>query len=702
MTQNQNYPPGLSRWREDWADQGALCVDWVEFEKENPGWAANCATHGCYVVVPPPRVDACAIWLDYGYSGQSIYFYCNELRPGGPIPIYDATAGRWYCQAENRFKNPGPTCAVGNPVNPGFPNKFQVETDLVLPGAHPLRIERTYNSSGKEQGAAVGTRWRGQYFQALAPKIGLQMATVFAHRPDGRTLFFTLMKNGAAVPLTPFDAGAAWQTDADTDDRLTRVVDAGGATLGWQYYVAKSEETEHYDAAGRLSAVVHRAGSTHALAYDGNGRLASVTDAFGRQLAMAYDAGGRLATITDPANHVYQYAHDATGNLTAVTFPGGGTRTYLYNESALTGGANLPDVLTGIVDENGARFANFGYDSSRRPVLTEHAGGADRYTLTYSGASATITDSRGTIRTHAFTNVLGVAKPASITQPCETCGGGKTSATAYDANGNATSRTDFNGKKVCYAYDLSRNLETARVEGILSSESCSTVLATPPNRPDVRRVTTSWHPTYRLPATLTEPAPGGTRTTTFTYDASGNLTQKTLVAPKNDGSGATMTRTWSWTYGTLGRVLTATDPDGRVTTYAYHADNDADPGRRGQLQAITSPAGHVTQVTAYDASGRPRSTVDPNGLVTTLTFDARGRLTERNVGGEATSYVYDAAGQLTGVVLPDNSTLTYTYDAAHRLTRIADGLGNRIDYTLDAAGNRTQERVYDPGGTLAR
>ena len=71
---------------------------------------------------------------------------------------------------------------------------------------------------------------------------------------------------------------------------------------------------------------------------------------------------------------------------------------------------------------------------------------------------------------------------------------------------------------------------------------------------------------------------------------------------------------------------------------------------------------------------------------TTLTYDARGHLTNRNVGGEQTAYVYDGVGQLTDVVLPDGSTLTYTYDAAHRLTQIQDGLGNRIAYTLDTAG----------------
>jgi len=72
------------------------------------------------------------------------------------------------------------------------------------------------------------------------------------------------------------------------------------------------------------------------------------------------------------------------------------------------------------------------------------------------------------------------------------------------------------------------------------------------------------------------------------------------------------------------------------------------------------------------------------------------------VGGETTTYDYDAAGQLTKVTLPDASYLQYTYDGAHRLTQIQDGLGNKIVYTLDAMGNRIKEQAYDPSLQLAR
>jgi YD repeat-containing protein len=190
--------------------------------------------------------------------------------------------------------------------------------------------------------------------------------------------------------------------------------------------------------------------------------------------------------------------------------------------------------------------------------------------------------------------------------------------------------------------------------------------------------------------------------TTFTYDTHGNLTQKTITAPKNDGTTATITRTWRWAYGTLGRVASATDPNGKVTTYVYYSDVDADLGKRGNVKSIANAAGHMTQITGYDADGRALSTTDPNGLATALVYDARGRLTSRQVGIERTGYLYDGVGQLTQVTLPDGSYLQYTYDGAHRLTQISDGLGNRIVYTLDNMGNRIEEQVYDPDDNLTR
>ncbi|HKW53200.1 MAG TPA: hypothetical protein VJO12_05885, partial [Stellaceae bacterium] len=97
-------------------------------------------------------------------------------------------------------------------------------------------------------------------------------------------------------------------------------------------------------------------------------------------------------------------------------------------------------------------------------------------------------------------------------------------------------------------------------------------------------------------------------------------------------------------------------------------------------------------------SGRPLTTVDANGVTTTLTYDARGRLISASSAGATTTIAYDAAGNVTEIARPDGSFLAYGYDAANRLVRIADAFDERIDYTLDALGGRTLEQIHGPGG----
>lgn len=138
-----------------------------------------------------------------------------------------------------------------------------------------------------------------------------------------------------------------------------------------------------------------------------------------------------------------------------------------------------------------------------------------------------------------------------------------------------------------------------------------------------------------------------------------------------------------------------------VTYYAYYSDTTADH-TRGDLQALTNSAGHVSNYLRYNAAGQVLTMVDPNGVTTTNTYDLRQRLTSITVGGLTTIYGYDLAGQLVRVTSPDGAYTGYAYDAAHRLAAVFDNLGNRIDYMLDAAGKRMAERVNDESGMLRR
>jgi YD repeat-containing protein len=128
---------------------------------------------------------------------------------------------------------------------------------------------------------------------------------------------------------------------------------------------------------------------------------------------------------------------------------------------------------------------------------------------------------------------------------------------------------------------------------------------------------------------------------------------------------------------------------------------------KGDLASVTNAAGHVTQYTHYDRAGRVRRMVDAKGVVSEISYTPRGWVSaveSTPPGGVArtTTYNYDAAGQLTGVVHPDGSTLSYEYDAAQRLVGVSDERGNTISYTLDAMGNRVGEEIKDPGDVLQR
>lgn len=591
----------------------------------------------------------------------------------------------FWCESdEYEPKNLGPPpCngGAGNPINIATGNKYQLESDYVGPGRFPLKLLRHYNSQDLGAQGPFGIGWRSEFQRSIVFDSRGSVPVAMAFRADGKVYTFT----------TQSFAG-----DPDVPDRLFQDLNGSGQLVDWRY-VTGADETETYDPTGRLLSISSREGLTLSLSYDAQGNLATVVDSFGRQLTFTYDSSNRVSTMLDPAGGVYSYGYDSQNRLTSVTYPDNSSRGYIYNETAYSSGDYSRFALTGITDENGNRYAIFRYNNTNTVLSSSHLAApgveVDSYQLgpnLYSGGIA-VTDPIGTSRTFQFQSLFGSQKFASVSGPFSSCGI-NASAIAYSpTSGWPTQATDFNNVTTTYQRNDSYgrlDLETQRVEAF--------------GTPQQRTITTTWHPTFRLPVTIVEPAAGGSKTTTFAYDSSGDLLQKTITAPKNDGTGGSISRVWSWTYGSLGRVLTATDPDNNTTTYTYYSDTDPNLGERGQSQTVTNAAGHVTQITSYDANARPLTIVDPNGLTTALTYDARGRLTSRDVGVELTDYTYDEVGQLTKVTLPDDSYVQYTYDTAHRLTQINDGLGNKIVYTLDAIGNRIGEATYDPSNNLAR
>ncbi|MHA6890444.1 RHS repeat domain-containing protein [Ralstonia pseudosolanacearum] len=527
----------------------------------------------------------------------------------------------------------------------------------------------------------------------------------------------------------------------------------------WTIRRGLNDETERYDADGILRQIQYRNGQTKTLTYSdsstpasiapGPGYLIGTADAFGKTLSLRYDNFGRLTTLIDPAGQAVTYTYElvhsdwSTCNTPScvrtktVTYQDGQTKTYHWDETDYTSNAGSNrrryNLLTGVTDENGQRYSTIRYDGEGQAVSTELAGGAFRYAFSnvQPRTSVTVTDPLGTARTFNFVNAAGLTQLASLTgAACDGCG--PASAT-YDSNGNVASQTDFNGTVTCFSYDLTRNLETARVEGLPAGTACPRSLDGYVVPASARKISTQWHPVWRQPIKVASPK----QITTYVFNGDGGqycapasakvddtpigvvcsqTEQSTEDSTGNQGFSATMTgtaRTMQWTYDGDGQVLTIkgprTDLNDQVSFSYHQADDSATPAqfRRGDLASVTDALGHATTIDRTDPNGRPLLMTDANGVMTTFTYAPRGWLTSQTITpasgtGQTTNYSYDAVGQLTKVTLPDGSSVSFSYDGAHRLTGAADSQGNSISYTLDAMGNRTQEQAKDSGGTLSR
>ena len=612
-------------------------------------------------------------------------------------------------QGKKRSCNPDqlPTNA-GNPISFTSGAKTETEVDYQAGGDTWLTFIRYYDSqspshAGRTDVLPLGNKWSHNYSRRLEL---LDDGRIAAMRGDGRVIY---MNRSSGTTYQQ------WFGEDDTNESVTR------GTNGYFYYQAADGSVETYFKLWQLNEITYLDGRVLQLSYDYySGRLTSVFDHFYRRLTFAY-IGNRIASITLPNNTKIQYEY--TGDeLTGVVYPDGIRKTYQYT-SLTIGGALEPSLLTDIIDENGTNYAHWTYDSTTGfAKSSEHAGGVNKYQISYTNdangqpQSVVVTNPLGAQSTFSLTRVLGVGQPVSEFNTAL----GESRSQTFDARGNLTSTTDYKGNITTYSYDMTRNLETKRVQAFGTANALTT--------------TTEWHSYWRLPLRVAEPG----KLTSYVYNGDTyagspvncttagytritkipqmglmpapvickRIEQNTTDMSGNLGFNASlqgMPRNVSYTYGVQTNLLTVDGPRtdiNDVTRMVYY--NTGALPKSGMVSTITNSLGHVTTFNNYDAHGRPLSITDPNGITTTLTYDLRGRLKTRTVSGEVTSYQYDPVGQMTKVTLPDGSFIAYTYDAAHRLTDITDSLGNTIHYTLDAMGNRTKDETRDPLGTLSQ
>lgn len=538
----------------------------------------------------------------------------------------------------------GPSPYVGNPIHAATGNKREVETDFRLGSSSKLYFSRTYNSQD-EVDSLFGKKWRHNFDQFLA--VNSTNDVVSASRSDGSVINFKLEND-------------IWVTSKDISAILVRTTD--GFT-----YTTKNNVIESYNSSGKILKKKYLNGTELIFNYGVDNNLSSVTDNLGRSITFEY-VNNLLTVVKNSNGETYKYGYNSNQMLSKVTFPDAVSREYVYEDSRFL------SSLTGIIDENNNRFSTYHYDDSGRAISSEHANGLDKVSLIYNTDGTTrVTDVKGGIRIFHFKDINGIKVITDIEgDHCTTCGENSQNTT-YDDNGFVSSIVDFNGNTTIYINN-ERGLEESRTEAL--------------GTPEERTITTQWHADFRLPSSITEPG----KITSFEYDNKGNLKYRTEIDKTNNN-----TRTVSYTYNSLGQILTIdnarTDVDD-VTIYRYDT--------LGNLTQVENALGHISKITKFSQAGRPLELEDANGLISILEYDLRGRLKNRDVGGELITFDYDGVGNLKVITLPDESTLTYSYDAVSRLTSIQDHLGNTITYTLDAAGNRIKEDITDTNGALKR
>ena len=550
------------------------------------------------------------------------------------------------------------------------------------------------------------------------------------------------------TPVSTLGGVSNWvPTRNDFKDRLISF-GSGDAT---QWILSRINEGELLvtDAQGKLLRRQLASGQSVTVGYGaGTGKPSSLTDDFGRTIATNYaDVAGSqlLSSVVDPAGNVVSYAYNSASQLSGFTYPDGRSKTYLWDEPSFSSGsAPAGGKLTGIVDEQGVRYTTFTY-ANGFAVGSEHALGTDKYQINDSRTglplvgNVNVTYPTGASFTSVYADVIGQSRAVSDTQPA---GSGCTAANSFrsfDGNGNLASSVDLDGHQSCFVSDLNTNFPIVRVEGLAGGASCAVTSAGASLPAGSRKTSTQWHPDWRLASRVAEPG----RITTSVYNgqpdpfAGGALAscapstatlqdgkpiavlcrevqQATTDVDGSQGFSAqaqagVAVREQRWSYNQLGQMLSATDPLGHTTTFAYYGDtaftgsNPTAVGHTaGDLSTETNPAGHVTRYTAYNKTGQVLQSVDPNGVVTTHQYDARQRLISTSTGGQTTTLAYWPTGLLQSMTRPDGSSLSYGYDDAHRLIQVSDNLGNSVSYTLDNAGNRIAEAVRDPSLTLRR
>ena len=414
---------------------------------------------------------------------------------------------------------------------------------------------------------------------------------------------------------------------------------------------------------GLLTSLTGPEGVSMTLNYDEFGNLTSFADQEGNTTSFTYTAAGHLAQVITPLGLTTSFTHDAAGNITGRQDPDGSRWKFEY-----TAGRRL----VAVIDPSGARTGYEYGPSGDMTAVIDPLGRRTERTFDENGNVATVTLPNGGVFSYVWD---GLSRLIRTVDPA----GGHWENT-YDAASVLTKMTDPTGVRVRTQADRKSGSVTSW-DGTDGVRVKFDHLGRPVAREEIFSPTEAAQEAPKARAEKTDTPESAAEL--VVYDPAGNPVEIL------DAEGG-LTR---YEYNLASQLVRQISPAGRITAYTYNSC--------GRLDSVTEGAETAEAVTtrySYDADGRLTERNLP-GMSEKITYDANSRVVSV-IGGSGGDvfYTYDACGRVRSIRDAAWGTRKFSYDAAGQVTEVTNGLGGVTRYAYDEAGNVT--KVTDPAGRI--
>lgn len=457
--------------------------------------------------------------------------------------------------------------------------------------------------------------------------------TTYTYYPDGdprarllQTLAVTNHGGGSVTTLTtsyaytlhPNGLVASMTVDGPlpgTGDAVTSTYDTAGNLLAVQNSLGHTTTYANYSALGQPGVVTTANGAVTSYTYNARGQVLTerrIVNGAAQATSTTYDTRGRPVMVTTPDAESVSTTYDAYDRVTLMS-------KIRYLEDELGCAEDDPACETGRTETEQQTFiynllsqpTSIGMSSRYRATLFDPIKNKPRL-LDY-----TTTQQRTTLVYDAG-GFLSQRKGEH----------GQSLTYHYNANGDVDQIKDALNNTTTYSYDRQRRVTS-------TTDAAGTTQVT-----------------YNALGLTTQVRDARNNATSYVYDGLGNL-----LAQTSPDTGST-----SFSYNTVGQRTQQQRADGSTLAYTYDA--------LGRLK--TQAGGGQTRTLTYDTctngKGQLCSAAKTGGAATTasFTYTQWGQIATRqdtqNGSTDATSYVYDGMGRVTGIIYPSGISAGYSYN----------------------------------------